>query len=70
LISDAERYGWEWPERENPRACRTQVTRTAAIDRSNGKYRIATVETPRETLTIYISPTGKIRVFKSGVELK
>lgn len=53
-------YGFEWGP--------IQVTRAGCIERRAGKlHRIITVETPYETLNIYVSPAGKsVRVFRTG----
>jgi hypothetical protein len=66
----AEQYGFFFPPSSNPRGCRINVTRTAAIERRNGLYRIVSVDTERQGVNIYISPTGQIRVFKDAKELR
>lgn len=68
--SEVERYGFSWPEKAEPKACQVNVTRVASIKRRNGENRIVSVETPKDQIAVYITPTGKIRVFKGHLEMK
>ena len=72
-LEDAERFGFEWPDTETltgTRSPRIQVTRCTSITRRNGEYRVVRVQSKRETLEVYVSPTGLLRVFKEGAELQ
>jgi hypothetical protein len=53
----AELYGFNFGAAAVNRAC------------SRDGWVILTVDTPRETLEVYVTKTGKIRVFKPGKEL-
>jgi hypothetical protein len=74
---EARRFGFDWPsiyytflpggKLRKERGARVQVTRVSAIDRGKkGVFRVLAVKTEREELNIYITPTGKLRVFKAG----
>jgi len=52
------KYGFDWGQ--------VTVQRVTNIERSNGIYRILRVN----DLEIYISPTGRTRVFRKGDELR
>ena len=70
---DIDKFGFEWPAvdamQEPPyRASAIQVARVAAIQRSNGLYRMLEATTPNDQVTLYISPTGRIRIFTDGKE--
>lgn len=47
-----------------------QVQRIASIERANGLYRIIEVKTIRDLVNIYVSPTGRLRIFTDGKEWK
>lgn len=67
---EANFYGFDWPARAGEGA-HTQVTRTATIQRGKkGTYRVLQVATEAQVLDIYISPKGRMRVFRKRKELK
>jgi hypothetical protein len=37
-----------------------------SIKRSNGEYRVLQVLTERTEIYLYVSPTGRVRVFEDG----
>lgn len=38
-----------------------EVERTASFDRKGGTWRVLTVKTPKESVEIYVTPTGFLR---------
>jgi hypothetical protein len=80
--TDANRFGFDWPEQneripppglaENIKGPRVQVTRTGQVYRGKrGTWRILQILTARQTLHVYVTPSGMCRVFdKNGVEWK
>ena len=68
----AHRYGLDWPPTDDPRGslfregAHIQVARMSSIKRSNGEYRVLQVLTERTELHLYVSPTGRVRVFEDG----
>jgi hypothetical protein len=56
--SAARRFGFVWGQ--------VMVSRLCEITRKNGMYRVIRVN----DLEIYVSPSGRTRVFKNHVELK
>jgi hypothetical protein len=74
---EAQFYGFDWPPHpgivkipgmEKNAGAHIQVLRTASIDRSNGLYRVFQVTTERDQINVYVSPTGKIRIFTDNKE--
>lgn len=56
--AQAMRFGFVWGPAE--------VTRLVSITRSNGTYHVMRVN----DLEVYVSPSGRTRVFRGGKELK
>jgi hypothetical protein len=51
---------------EKPKAAHLQAIRMSSIGRSNGEYRVLQVLTEHTELHLYVSPTGRVRVFEQG----
>ena len=66
--NQANQFGFDWPQTSFGKRinARIQVVRMSSIDRSNGEYRVVQVLTPLAELHIYVSPTGRVRVFEEG----
>ena len=60
-------YGFDWPIVDDSGASALSVTRIAVLP---GSRRVLGVTTDTQSLDIYISRRGRIRVFKNGQELK
>ncbi len=61
---DARCYGFEWPGDRGRRIPTVQVTRTSMIDRGKrGVWKALTIHSDYGELTVYVSPTGRFRVF-------
>jgi hypothetical protein len=55
-VGEITRWGFRWGPAEISRSC--------TLTRSNGDYRVLTIATEaHKTLHVYISPTGRLRVF-------
>lgn len=68
------RYGFVWPDRSGEGQDVT-VTRVAQIKRSNGCYKILEVASTAagdklHAVEVYVSPMGRLRVFKGKKELR
>lgn len=69
---EASRFGFDWPSVVHPclqfdEGAHVQVVRTTSINRGKrGVWRVLTVKTERDELDIYVTPTGKTRVFRKG----
>lgn len=67
--SEAWRYGFTWPgERTDLTVTRTYSVRRRQKDVAD--YRVVALETDRDGVHVYVSPTGLIRVFRAGRELR
>ena len=62
---EARRFGMDLPATERPRRGHVQVTYAASIPRTTrgGETRILQVVTERQAIAVYVSPTGRLRVF-------
>jgi hypothetical protein len=65
---EARRYGFDWPKTyDHDPVSHIQVTRIAEVDRGKrGWWRVLTVRTDSEQLDIYVTPTGRTRVYRKG----
>jgi hypothetical protein len=61
------KFGFRYPENplkddqtDRVKACEIEVNRMATVDRSNGRYRILEIKTPKDRLEIIVSPAGFI----------
>ena len=67
-INEIGKYGFQWGVGEKDAL--VQVSRAASIERGKrGVFKVIDVVTRRQSIAVYISPTGMIRVFKGGVEI-
>jgi hypothetical protein len=68
----ANQYGFDWPPIDDPRGslfregAHIQAVRMSSIKRSNGVYRVLQVLTERTEVHVYVTPTGRVRVFEDG----
>jgi hypothetical protein len=63
----ANQYGFDWPTKPPwDHGAHIQAVRMSSIHRSNGDYRVLQILTERAELHIYVTPTGRVRVFEQG----
>ena len=60
-------WGFRWPIADDSGASALSVERWAGV---SGSRRVIGVTTDTQSVDIYVSRRGRIRVFKDGVELK